>query len=75
MRHWRRLRTENYFEARGGEMPTVLAALAAEPVANASAATALGGCLSYLKTALLDRRVLGAGRIEALDAAVAVGAE
>lgn len=39
---------------------------------STAALSALGGCISYLQGALLDRRVLGAGRLEPLSNAVGV---
>jgi DNA mismatch repair protein MSH6 len=53
-------------------LPPALAALAADRPGAAAAATALGGCISFLHGALLDRRVLGAGRVEPLEEAVGV---
>lgn len=63
--------TKGYFPS--GELPSVLAKMEADRPAYVAAATALGGCISYLKNALLDRRILGAGRMEAMEEAVGVG--
>jgi DNA mismatch repair protein MSH6 len=56
-------------------MPPVLAAMRADPGAHAAAAAALGGCLSYLKDAMLDRRVLASGRVDTLAEAYGIGAD
>ena len=56
-----------------GDFPAILAKMESNRSAYVAAATALGGCVSYLKNALLDKRVLGAGRVEAMEEAVGVG--
>lgn len=70
------LREGDYFKAPGshGEgslprpLPVVLDEMLSRPSNSTSAAWhALGGCLSYLKNALLDRRVLGAGKVGSFD--------
>lgn len=71
---WEELREGEYFATCGGTMPAVLAAMARDTSAHAAAGCALGGCISFLRSALLDKRVLGAGRVEDMAAAVGVGA-
>eukprot|EP00887_Chlorella_sp_A99_P007330 scaffold2.g7330.t1 len=55
-------------------MPPVLRALRASGEDAAAAATALGGCVSYLQELLLDKQVLSAGRVELLAECYGIGA-
>jgi DNA mismatch repair protein MSH6 len=55
-----------------GSLPEILSTMESERDTYTAATAALGGCVSFLQKTLLDKRILGAGRVEAMEEAVGI---
>ncbi|KAL4517804.1 hypothetical protein Ndes2526A_g02182 [Nannochloris sp. 'desiccata'] len=56
-----------------GSLPAIISKMESERTTYTAATAALGGCVSFLQKTLLDKRILGAGRVEAMEEAVGIG--
>ncbi len=56
-----------------GSLPEILSTMESARDTYTAATAALGGCVSFLQKTLLDKRILGAGRVEAMEEAVGIG--